>query len=267
LAGLDEEHAAEARRVAGQVAGAFEGARPPPWAERLPSWLRPRRTVDSVPARIPWRLWTFGIVLFLGVYCFNFGYVHIVADTRLCRLRLDDPFFKFFTHDERWALVTVTIYSWVNIFAMALMLVQAIFHDQRPFVRYGIALPLMCFQRDLAILLVPLCRTSRMPGTSVLTTVPHLNLGFAKIPWHMFASNDLLVSGHVAEFLLMLWATKSWPRVLRYGLVASLALQILGLMHTQGHYTIDMLLAIPIAYFADAMAVKIMRAMTPATAR
>jgi hypothetical protein len=67
-----------------------------------------------------------------------------------------------------------------------------------------------------------------------------------------------LFSGHVGEFLLLLRLTRSWPRWPRAVLAVFSVLQIYGLLATRGHYTVDIILAFPCAYFADRMAVHVL---------
>jgi uncharacterized membrane protein len=50
-----------------------------------------------------------------------------------------------------------------------------------------------------------------------------------------------------------MWAAPHWPRPARIALVVFQVLQAYALIATRGHYTVDVLLAVPCAYFADGM--------------
>ena len=220
----------------------------------------------SLPPRLPLALWAVGLLAFLAVYVFMFTHVHIVADTRVCELRLDDPIFRLIPEDRRWQLVTVDIYTWLTVAAMAGVFAQAYLGDHRPTVRWGLGLAICGMFRACTILLIPLCRYTRMPGTRALDHIPTLNLGFAEIPWRMFASNDLLFSGHVCELVLLLRATRSWPTPVRTILWSFQVLQIVGLLFGRGHYTVDIIVAFPIAIAADHLSHRIGSWLTPGKA-
>jgi hypothetical protein len=211
----------------------------------------------TLPPALPLSVWSFSLLAFLAVYLFMFTYVHIVADTRLCLLRLDDPLMSLIPHDDRWLFITVDVYIVISVIALATVIAQACLGDHRPMVRWGLGLAITGSFRACTILLVPLCRWTRQPGTAALTSVPTLDLGFVEIPWRMLASNDLLFSGHVCEFILLLRATRSWPAWARSVIWAFQILQIIGLIGGRGHYSVDILIAIPIAVCADHAAYQI----------
>jgi hypothetical protein len=83
----------------------------------------------------------------------------------------------------------------------------------------------------------------------------------------MFASNDLLFSGHICELVLLIRATRSWPRAGRAVLWTYQILQIYGLLSGRGHYTVDIILAFPIAIFADHASFAIVRSITIRSAK
>lgn len=60
----------------------------------------------------------------------------------------------------------------------------------------------------------------------------------------------------MGEFLILTWVTRSWPRPARVTLVIFQILQAYALLATRGHYTIDIVLAVPCAFFANAVALK-----------
>jgi hypothetical protein len=211
-----------------------------------------------LPPRMPWTAWAVASVSFVCVYFWLFSFVHVHADTTACRLRLDDPLFRVIPLNLWWDAITVWTYMYLTGTCVALMIFQAVLGDERPIVRFGTGLAIMGFIRGLCILLLPLCRINSEPGIPTYQTAPLLDLGFASIPWRMWAKNDMLFSGHVGEFLLLLRLTRSWPRPARAFLWVFAALQIFGLLSTRGHYTVDIILAFPCAYFADRMAVNVL---------
>jgi hypothetical protein len=102
---------------------------------------------------------------------------------------------------------------------------------------------------------LPLCRATATPGHAVLASVPSLNLGFARVPWLPWATNDLMFSGHVCEFLILYLAVRStWPRGALWALIVFQVLEALALVITRGHYTIDIVIAVPFAFLADRIA-------------
>ncbi len=220
-----------------------------------------------LPPRLPARVWAMAVASFLAVYLFTFTVVHVIADTRPCQLRLDDPFFAILPHDPRWLFVTVDLYTVITLVAMAAVFTQAFLGDHRPVIRWGLGLAICGAFRACTILLVPLCRYTREPGTAALAEIPTLDLWLFEIPWRMFASNDLLFSGHVCEFVLLIRATRSWPSWARAILWLFQVLQIVGLLLGRGHYTVDILIAFPIAIAADHLSQRIVSQLTPVTSK
>lgn len=227
--------------------------------ERARAWVARRATGPqygsdrwvALPPRLPGVAWLVGVCAVLGVYLFTFMHVHVVADTRLCALRLDDPIMAILPLDRRWFFITIDVYVTLTLAAIALLFLQAYLGDHRPIIRWGLGLAICGAFRDATILLVPLCRATREVGTAVLPAVPHLDLGFVQIPWRMIATNDLLFSGHICELILLIRATRSWPPWARVGLWTYQVLQIYGLLTTRGHYLVDIIVAIPVAICAD----------------
>lgn len=211
-----------------------------------------------LPRRFSTKVWFLAAITFLSSYGFMWSYVHVVADTRPCGLRLDDPLFALIPYDGDWYLISKHLYKALTVGALGLLAWHAWRGDQRPLVRWGVALSFQAMLRSVCILLLPLCRSPRPPGDIVLKTVPTIDLGFVEIPWRMHAVNDLVFSGHVGEFLLLTWATRGFPRSFRVALILFQILQVFALIGTRGHYTIDIFLAVPCAFFADAVAVRVL---------
>jgi hypothetical protein len=87
-----------------------------------------------------------------------------------------------------------------------------------------------------------------------------LNLGFARVPWLTWATNDLVFSGHVAEFLILTFAVRAfWSRGALAALAVFQVLEALALIITRGHYTADVVIAVPFAFLADRLAVAVLR--------
>lgn len=231
-----------------------------------PSKLAHERAFDPgilLPRRFPARVWFLAALAFLTSYGFMWSYVHVLADMRPCGLRLDDPMFRLIPKDDRWYWVSKQLYTALTVGAVGLLGYHAVRGDQRPLVRWGVALSMQAVLRSVTITLLPLCRFPRPAGTIVLKEVPTLDLGFVEIPWRVYAANDLVFSGHVGEFLLLTWATRGFPRALRVVLIVFQILQVFALLGTRGHYTIDIFLALPCAFFADAVAVRLLYWLSP----
>lgn len=211
---------------------------------------------DTLPRRLPARLWLATIACFLVVYYLMFSWVHIWADMRPCLAPLRDPLLALIPHDRRWLAVTGD--GWVLV-TLGVGLGGVIIHarlygDHRPAIRWGIALTIMALMRSLTILLIPACNAQLAPGSMPLCRVPTVSLGPLAIPWHISASNDLVFSGHIAELVLLQLATRSWPRPLRAALWACTGIMAYALMATRGHYLWDILAALPCAWLADRLA-------------
>ncbi|MCC6997845.1 MAG: hypothetical protein IT370_24735 [Deltaproteobacteria bacterium] len=216
---------------------------------------------DDLPRRLPARLWLATVACFLVIYYLMFSWVHIWADMRPCLAPLRDPVLALIPRDPRWFAVTGPVWALVTLgVGLGGVLIHAGAHgDHRPAIRWGLALTIMAVMRSLTILLIPACRADMAPGTIALCSVPTVHLGALAIPFHLSASNDLVFSGHVAELVLLLMATRSWPRPLRAGLWAFTGLQAYALMATRGHYLWDILAAVPCAWLADQLALTALR--------
>ncbi len=233
-------------------------------------WVRTRAHAPAVqlhdggrlPPRLPWTAWALASVSFLGVCVWLFSFVYVRAATMACQLQLDDPLYRFVPLDLRWEAITVSTYALVTGTCVLLMIAQAALGDERPIVRLGVGLAIVGLIRGLCIYLVPLCHVGAEPGTATLATTPRLDLGFTSIPWRMWATNDVLLSGHVGELILLLRLTRSWPRPARAFLWLFSGLQIFGLLSTRADYTVGIIVAFPCAYFADRMAVKLLAALS-----
>ena len=216
---------------------------------------------DDLPRRLPARLWLATIACFLVVYYLMFSWVHIWADLRPCLAPLRDPVLARIPYDPRWFELTGRGWALVTLGVGlgGVVLHARRYGDHRPAIRWGIALTIMAVLRSLTILLIPACRADLAPGTMPLCSVPMVHLGPLAIPWHISASNDLVFSGHIAELVLLLLATRSWPRPLRAGLWLFTAVMAYALMATRGHYFWDILAALPCAWLADRLALAALR--------
>jgi hypothetical protein len=224
-----------------------ERAVPPPRWPDGSEWL---------PSRLPLRVWLCAIAAFIAAYGTMWSIVHVRADTRPCLVHLPDPFFDLIPYDRSWYYVSHDVYFVFTAGAVIGLLYQAVRGDHRGIVRWGTALTFQAIMRSITITLLPICRITVAPGTIALKEIPTLDLGFFEIPWRVWASNDLIFSGHVGEFLLLYWATRSWPAKVRVLLVLFQLLQAYALLATRGHYAIDLLIAIPCAYLADGLAMR-----------
>lgn len=211
---------------------------------------------DTLPRRLPARLWLATIACFLVVYYLMFSWVHIWADMRPCLAPLRDPLLALIPHDRRWLALTGNGWAVVTLgVGLGGVIIHARgFGDHRPAIRWGIALTIMALMRSLTILLIPACRADLAPGTMPLCSVPTVQLGALAIPFHISASNDLVFSGHIAELVLLLLATRSWPRPLRAGLWLFTGVMAYALLATRGHSLWDILAALPCAWLADRLA-------------
>lgn len=242
---------------------------------RAQRWVARRAALPEVvaedggrlPPHLSGRAWAFGVVSFFLSYGWLFTYVHVRADTTACQLRLDDPLYRILPLNLGWDIINFWVYMGLTASCTAAMLLQARLGDHRPIVRFGSGLAIMGLLRGLCILLIPLCRVNSEPGSVVFTETPTLGVFGLSIPFRAWAKNDMLFSGHVGEFLLLIRLTRSWPRPARAVLVVFFCLQLVGLLLTRAHYTIDIILAIPCAYFADRMAVNILAWLSPGLPR
>ncbi|HEY6559097.1 MAG TPA: phosphatase PAP2-related protein [Polyangiaceae bacterium] len=204
-----------------------------------------------LPPRLPLRVWVLASLAFVAVYLLMWSVVHVHVDVRPCLLRLPDPLFAVIPHDRRWDLITHDLYEVLTVGSVAVLIYQAVRGDHRGLVRFGAGLAVQAMLRCATLMLLPLCRANLTAGTVALKRVPTLQLGPIELPWRVWATNDLVFSGHVGEFLLLYWATRNWHPAVRMGLIVFQVLQAYALIATRGHYTVDILLALPCAYFAN----------------
>jgi hypothetical protein len=258
------EHRGSTRDLAS--AGGLERIRRLPFREPvtslrppLPSGLAAGEPAALLPRRFGAGTWVAVFVGFLAAYGFLFTVVHPYVDTRRCVAQLPDPLFRLLAYDPRWYLVSHEIFYVVTVAAMAALLLQARRGEHRPLVRFALGISLQAPMRALTMVLLPLCRATVEAGHQARAVVPTLNLGFARIPWLTWATNDLVFSGHVCEFLVLYLAVRSsWPRLALHALIAFQVLEALALIITRGHYTVDIVIAIPFAFLADRLAVAIL---------
>ncbi len=244
----------------------------PGWVERTRQYIAwqasPEMTEGDDAARLPLRLpystWVIVFLSFMAVYFFIFSVVHPLADTRICRMQLDDPLYPFVTFNRGWHFVTMTCYVVITLTAGAALLGQAYLGDHRPVLRWVTGLTLQGMLRSATIMLVPFCKATVTPGTTALPVMPTTTFCGVTFPWRPFATNDLLFSGHVGEFILLMRVTRSWPPAVRAFLWGYQILQIYGLLATRAHYTIDMIVAVPCAYFVDRVGVRLLAWMARA---
>jgi hypothetical protein len=218
--------------------------------------------ISQVPPRARWFVWLLGITAFAVCYGFMWSVVHPYVDTRACLMQPPDPLFDIIPYNRAWYYVTHDVYEVITAVALLLLCAQAWSGEHRPLLRWGIALSAQAVLRSTTMVLLPLCRATVAPGTVAIQEVPQLDLGIVSIPWRVWATNDLVFSGHVGEFLLLFWATRSWPRPLRAFLIVFQLVQAYALIATRGHYTVDVLLAVPCALLADRTAVKVLAVLT-----
>jgi hypothetical protein len=211
----------------------------------------------NLPPRAQFRatVWLAVLGSLACVYAYMFGVVHVAVDMRPCLATLDDPLMRLVPLDIRWAVVTRTIYAFITGGGAIWFIVLAVRGNHRPALRFATALAITAVFRSITVLQLPLCRATIEPGTIVLTQTPLLDLGLFKVPFRTYATNDLIFSGHVAELLMMTWAGgRFWPPGVRPVLIVFQVLQVYALLATRGHYTVDMVIAVPFAFVADRLA-------------
>jgi hypothetical protein len=218
-------------------------------------WLPPGRWAGWV--------WALAIGGFFASYSFLFSVVHPLVDTRPCLVKLDDPVMRLVPKIQALFFVTHELYYVFTAMGAAALIARAVRKDEAPLLRFGVALSLQALLRSLTLWLTPLCRATMEPGTIPFLEAPTVDLGFARIPWRMWADNDLLFSGHAGEFFLLHLATRHWPRWARLVFLAFQLAQAFSLVATRGHYTLDIVVAIPCAFFVDALAVGLLRRTGP----
>jgi hypothetical protein len=234
--------------------------------EAAPSPPR-REPTPPLAVRFSARAWVGGVVAFLLAYAIMFVVVHPIVDTRVCSMRLDDPMFTVIPRDLRFYAITHDVYYAFNAGGTLILLAFALRGRQAPLYRWLGALTAQALLRSLTLLAVPLCRATQQPGTAPLAELPTVDLGFVTIPFRSWATNDLMFSGHVGEFVILsLLARGLLPKSVQALLLAFQLVQAYGLIATRGHYTIDILVAIPCAVLALALATLVTRRVGRAAA-
>jgi hypothetical protein len=233
----------------------------------IPAWnwlLRGRPdadTRDGLGLRYRWPVWVCVFSLFAVVHYVLFGIVHNYVDTRVCIGYSADPLLRLIPFDVRWEFVTRELYVVMVLAFAAVVLVQAGRGVHTPALRWALALCFMSSMRMATLMLIPLCRpTVTAFGPPPLASPQMLNLYYVSVPWRIFALNDVVYSGHTALFLLLLMAIHTFPRIVRMVVAVFTAFMIYGLLATRDHYSVDILLAFPCAYFSDFLACGILRA-------
>ena len=211
-------------------------------------------------ARFRWPLWGAAVAVLLIVHFALFGYVQNLVDMRPCIGYSPDPLMRLIPFDERWTIVTRPLYLWIGTIVGLFLITQAVKGRQFPLLRLTIASSITSSIRMATLYLIPLCRSTVAAGAPPpLRAVTTINLHLFSIPFRPFALNDLVFSGHVGIYLLILYATPHWPRPVRLAIGFFLLLMIYGLIATRDHYTVDILLAVPCSFFADRMAVTLVQ--------
>jgi hypothetical protein len=228
------------------------------------TWLfRTRAEVDArlgLSTRYPWPVWVVTITALVVVHYVLFGFVHNAVDTRICIGYSPDPLFSLIPRDDRWLFVTRTMYELVAYTATIAVFYQAFRGTHTAVLRWSIALCFMSTMRMATLLLIPLCRpTVQAFGPPPLPSPAMLNLHFFSVPWRVYALNDVIYSGHTSLYILLLLCTNTWRTIYRVLLGAFLLVMVYALIAARDHYSIDILLAIPCSFFADACALFLLR--------
>jgi hypothetical protein len=209
-----------------------------------------------LPERFSRTTWAACMTFVALANVFVFTVVHPYVDTRICVSQLPDPLFALIPYNPRWYRVSHELFYLATFLALGALFAQAARGDHRPILRFGVGIAFQALFRSLTMWLLPLCKVTVAPGRAALAAVPTIALGPLHVPWRSWATNDLVFSGHVAEFLILSFAVRaSWPRPARCGLAAFQLLQAIALISTRGHYTVDLIIAVPFAVLADRLAV------------
>lgn len=201
-------------------------------------------------------VWAATALGFVAAYGFLFTVVHPFIDSRPCVARLPDPLFPLIPYDGRWYLISHQLFYVVTAATLAALFFQVARGEHRPLVRFAAGISLQALFRSVTMALLPICKATIEPGHPGATHIDTLNLGFARVPWRAWATNDLIFSGHVGEFLILYFAVRAfWPRWGLIGLIVFQVLEAIALVATRGHYTVDIVIAIPFAFFTDRLIV------------
>jgi hypothetical protein len=204
--------------------------------------------------------WALGLGGLVASYAVTWCVVHPYVDTHPCIAHLPDPLYPLIPYDPRWYFLTTDVYITLVAATSLALFAGAVRGDHETTLRMLFSLSIMAFERCATIMLVPVCRLTVKPGTVKLAAVPTLDLGLFRLPWRPLAANDLVFSGHVSYFLLLMVAARRWPRWALWGLGGFEVAQVWGLLSTRGHYTVDLLLAVPCCVMADVVALRALRA-------
>ena len=213
--------------------------------------------------RYSWKVWTGVWVAFLIIHYLLFGIVHNYVDMRPTIGYSPDPVMKIIPFDPHWSIISINLYIIMIAITTIVMLTQAVRGVHTPLLRIGLALCFHTTMRMFTLLMIPLTRPNLASTAPPLKAPEMLNLGFTSIPWRVFALNDLVYSGHTSLFLMVLFVTGTWPRIWRWAVGVFLVAMVYALLATRDHYSIDILLAIPCAYFSVGMATAILRRLKP----
>jgi hypothetical protein len=217
---------------------------------------RPNDPAAGLPLRFSGTTWAISVGFVALAYLFLFTVVHPFVDTRVCVSQIPDPLFALIPYNPIWYRVSHELFYIVTVVGLAGLALTAARGDHRPFLRFGVGIGFQALFRSLTMSLLPLCKVTVAAGQRALESAPTIALGPLRIPWRAWATNDLVFSGHVAEFLILYLAIRSsWPRSARWGLVGFQVLQAIALISTRGHYTVDLVIAVPFAFLADRVAV------------
>ena len=218
---------------------------------------------NGLALRYSWRVWTGVFTAFLIIHYLLFGIVHNYVDMRPTIGYSPDPLLKFIPFDMRWSLISIDLYVLMIVITAIAVIVQATRGVHTPMLVWALALCFHTTMRMGTLMMIPLTRPN-LPSTAPPLTSPQmLNLGFVSIPWRVFALNDLVYSGHTSLFIMLLLATGTWPKFWRWVVGVFLVSMVYALLATRDHYTVDILLAIPCAYFSVGMAKAILRHVKP----
>jgi hypothetical protein len=209
-----------------------------------------------LPGRFSLAIWVTTGLAFVCAYGFLFTVVHPFVDTRVCVAQLPDPLFWLIPYNEAWYRISHDLFYVVTLVCLAVLALQSVRGEHRALVRFAAGISVQAVLRAITLVLLPLCQVTVAPGTAALAVVPTINLGFMHLPWRSWATNDLVFSGHVGEFLILSLAVRPfWPGRARLALGLFQGLQAVALIATRGHYTVDIVIAVPFAFFADRLAV------------
>ena len=80
-----------------------------------------------------------------------------------------------------------------------------------------------------------------------------------ELPLRTWAVNDLMFSGHVAEFLILFLIVRRAPVYVTGGLIVWQLAQAYALLATRDHYLVDMLVAVPFAILCERLGTAVVR--------